>query len=154
MNEMETIINNLKKTFEGRAWHGPSLLETLDSLDAGEARCRPIGGRHTILEIVNHCAYWMDAVVDSLKGKEMPKIEHGSVLDWPRMKEKDEEWIDAQENINESYKELLKAIIKSDVTLLDDIVPGRKYAYREVLQGISDHNIYHAGQIAVFKMNK
>ena len=151
MNKIETIINKLKKTFEGRAWHGPSLLETLDSIDAGEVRRRPIESRHTMREIVNHCAYWMDAVVDSLNGKEMPKIEYGSVRDWPQMKGKDEEWIEEQEKLKESYRELLNAINKSDVTLLDDIVPGRNYAYSEVLHGISDHNTYHAGQIAVFK---
>jgi len=83
LDEVELVIDLLNTTFDGRAWHGPSFMDTLKDVDAEEAGMRPVERRHTIWEIANHCAYWMDAVAEALKGKEMPSIEPGSDEDWP-----------------------------------------------------------------------
>lgn len=154
MNEVELVIDLLKTTFEGDACHGPSLMDTLKDVDADEARMRPIEWRHTIWEIVNHCAYWMDAVAEALKEKEMPHIVPGSDEDWPQMGATEEDWIGAKEDLRKSHLALVSALAGFDESHLGSTVPGRSYTYQKILHGISDHNVYHAGQIAVFRKKR
>jgi len=52
MRESERIADQLKRAFEGKSWHGPSLLEILKDVTAGQAAARPIPGAHSIWEIV------------------------------------------------------------------------------------------------------
>ncbi len=154
MSEVELVIDQLKATFDGDAWHGPSFMDTLKGVNAEEARMRPIEWRHTIWEIVNHCAYWMDAVAGALKGDEMPGIEPGKEEDWPQMGETEEDWTKAREKLNKAYEALVSSLVGFDESCLDGTVPGRSYTYRRMLHGISDHNLYHAGQIAVFRKKR
>jgi len=154
LDEVELIIDQLKTTFDGRAWHGLSFMDTLKGVDAQEAKRRPIEGRHTIWEIVNHCAYWIDAVVRALKGEEMPSITPGSEEDWSPMGETESEWTRAREELMKAYEKLVNSLDVFDKSRLDGTVPGRSYTYRKMLHGVSDHNLYHAGQIAVFRKKR
>lgn len=154
MNELRLIIDQLKTTFDGRAFHGPSLMEALRGIDVEEARGRPIWGRHTIWEIVNHCAYWMDAVAGALRREVMPRYDPESPSDWPPMGETEGEWRTAVERLRRAHGELVGSLARFDVSHLGDVVPGRSYTYRMMLHGISDHNLYHAGQIAVFRKKR
>lgn len=153
MNEIELIIHQLKTTFDGRAFHGPSFMDTLKGVDAEEARRRPIEGRHTIWEIVNHCRFWMEAVIGSLRGEEMPRVET-EAHDWPAMGETETEWANAREELRKTLEGLVDAVSGFDESRMDDTVPGRSYKYRKMIHGISDHNVYHAGQIAVFRKKR
>lgn len=154
LDEVELVIDLLKTTFDGRAWHGPSFMDTLKDVNTEEAGMRPVDQRHTIWEIVNHCAYWMDAFTGALKGKEMPRIVPGSDEDWPQMGATEEDWIGAKEDLRKSHEALVSALASFDESYLGSTVPGRSYTYQKMIHGISDHNVYHAGQIAVFRKKR
>ena len=152
MNEIELIIDRLKTTFDGGAFHGPNFMDNLKEVDAEEARRRPIEERHTIWEIVNHCTFWIDAAVGALKGKKMPPMGE----DWPLMGETESEWTNAIENLRKAHEELVKSISNFDESRLEDKVRNDyfRYTYRKMLHGIADHNTYHSGQIAVFRKKR
>jgi hypothetical protein len=40
MNEVERIADQLRRAVEGKAWHGPALLELLEGMSAEEASLR------------------------------------------------------------------------------------------------------------------
>ena len=65
MKEIERILDQLKRAYEGDAWHGPSVKEVLAGVTAEQAHARPPGNAHTIYELVPHIAVWedVDAVV-------------------------------------------------------------------------------------------
>ena len=67
-SEVERIQSQLRRAFEGKAWHGPALLELLADVDAPKAAARPIGGAHSIWELVLHIAAWDKAVANRLDG--------------------------------------------------------------------------------------
>ncbi|HEY7353433.1 MAG TPA: hypothetical protein VH596_11760, partial [Terriglobales bacterium] len=48
MTELEFIVDQLKRSFDGEAWHGPCLTEILNGIDAKTAAAHPISGAHTI----------------------------------------------------------------------------------------------------------
>ena len=155
MKETELIVNVFRQTFLGSAWHGPSLMEVLNGVDKTQARARPIEARHTIWEIVNHCSYWMEAVTGALHDETMPDIV--SAEDWPSTGETNQDWTKAEERLKKAYEELVNSIKGFNKSLFTREVRGSFHGqlytttYRKMLHGISDHNTYHAGQIAILK---
>ena len=155
MKEVELIGDMLTQTFDGRAWHGPSFMDVLKDVDKVEASERPIKARHTIWEIVNHCAYWMEVVTAAFLNEKIPDIK--STDDWPKMGKTDEDWIRAQDRLKNAYEKLVGSLKDLNEALLAKKIHGsyngRSYTttFRRILHGISDHNTYHAGQIAILR---
>src|SRR5215831_15844308 len=57
-SEAAGIADQLRRAFDGSAWHGPALLEILAGVDAATAASRPIANVHSIWELVLHIAVW------------------------------------------------------------------------------------------------
>src|SRR5690348_2268674 len=62
MSEVERIVEQLKLSFDGEAWHGPGLREALADVDAQTSAARPIPTAHSIWELVLHVAAWEQAI--------------------------------------------------------------------------------------------
>src|SRR5437764_6919973 len=56
MNEVERILDQLKRAFEGNAWHGPAVEEVLADVTAEQAAAKPIPDAHSIWELTLHIA--------------------------------------------------------------------------------------------------
>ena len=69
MKETERIANQLTRSIEGNAWHGPSLMELLEDVNAEKAALKKIEDAHSIWEIVNHIIVWMNVVAKRVKGE-------------------------------------------------------------------------------------
>ena len=63
------IADQLRRAFDGSAWHGPALLELLEDVDAATAAAKPLPNVHSIWELVLHIAVWDDAGLRRLSGK-------------------------------------------------------------------------------------
>ena len=48
MTTIERLVDQLKRSAEGDAWHGPSVREALDGVTAADAFAHPIAGAHSI----------------------------------------------------------------------------------------------------------
>src|ERR1035438_10207490 len=68
MTERARIADQLRRAFEGEAWHGDSVFEILEGVTAAQAASRPIAGAHTIWELVLHIAAWDGAALRRLGG--------------------------------------------------------------------------------------
>ena len=62
MTETFRLADQIRRAFEGNAWHGDSVLELLAGVNARTAAARPIKNAHSIWEILLHIAAWDDAV--------------------------------------------------------------------------------------------
>src|SRR5580692_8893373 len=60
------IADQLRRAFDGDAWHGDSVLQILNGVDAKTAAAHPIAGAHSIWELVLHIAAWDGAVLRRL----------------------------------------------------------------------------------------
>lgn len=153
-SECLRIADQLRRAFEGEAWHGPALKELLEGVSAKQANARPIPGAHSIWELVLHIAVWVEASEASLRGVPMPKIV-GTVEDWPVVKDASAtSWAKANERLFEAGKKLAQAIAQFSDERLPEIVPGRKYDFYHLFHGIVQHSLYHAGQIALLKKGR
>ena len=149
MSETERIAEQLKRAFEGEAWHGPAVQEVLAGVTAAGAAARPIASAHSIWEITLHLAAWEDAVRRRLTGE---RVELTDAEDWPPVTETTEAaWAALRARLESGNRALREAILRFDPDQLDR-PPGanRSTAYVQ-MHGAIQHDLYHAGQIAVLK---
>ena len=68
MTETFRLADQIRRAFEGSAWHGDSILELLADVNAKTAAARPIKDAHSIWEILLHIAAWDDVVTRRIGG--------------------------------------------------------------------------------------
>ncbi len=150
MSELKRINGQLKRAFEGKAWHGPSVSEVLEGVTAEQAAAHPIAGAHSIWELTLHIATWER--VGRRRIEEFIPIDVSDEEDWPAIEDKsDFAWTTTLEELSRNHEALRAAIRTLDETRLDDIVPGTEYTIYFLLHGVIQHDLYHAGQIALLK---
>ncbi len=148
-NEPLRIADQLRRAFDGSAWHGPALLELLKDVDAAAAAAKPLPSVHSIWELVLHIAAWDGAVLHRLDGK---KAQLKAAQNFPRVPEPTEAaWREALEHTKRTHDALVKTVAALPDQRLRDRVPGKRYDFYYMLHGLVQHELYHAGQIAILK---
>ena len=148
--EVSRLEEQLRRALEGVAWHGPSVLESLAGLSAAQAASHPIAGAHSIWELVLHLGSDYDLVLRRMAGdgRQLTAAE-----DWPACPASTEEnWQQTVQELKLLNKKLRQAVLDFPVELLDDLlVPEVPYTAYTQFIGVTQHNLYHAGQIALLK---
>jgi uncharacterized damage-inducible protein DinB len=155
MSESERLADQIRRAFEGEAWHGDSLLELLKGVNAATAAAKPIKNAHSIWELILHIAAWDDIVRQRTGGKAvMPTDEQN----FPPVKDTSEAaWHKALEDAKRAHNELVKAVAAFPDSRLQEQVPGKTqnyYNFFYMFSGIVQHELYHAGQIALLKKGR
>src|ERR1035438_6262552 len=82
-SEASRLADQLRRAFDGSAWHGPALLELLEDVDAATAAAKPLLKVHSIWELVLHIAVWDGAALPhQLRSAEGRRLRH--IHDGPR----------------------------------------------------------------------
>jgi len=149
MTEIQRIADQLRRAYEGEAWHGPSLRELLSSVTAAQAARRPLPGAHTIWELVLHIAAWESIVRRRLGGE---AVEATPEQDWPPVRDtSDAAWKKTLEELARSHLALRESVAALSDDQLRQKVAGQNYSIYGMLHGLIQHDLYHAGQIALLK---
>jgi uncharacterized damage-inducible protein DinB len=150
MSESARIADQLRRAHEGKAWHGPSLSELLSGVSAAQAIVRPKAGVHNIWELVAHIIAWERVGIRRLAGEAVHTI--ADEVDFPTIIQADSgRWQQTLDELASLNRELIDAILRLDDSQLAAHVPGQKVSVYGTLHGIIQHNLYHAGQIAILK---
>jgi uncharacterized damage-inducible protein DinB len=150
MNEIERIKDQLRRALEGDAWHGPSLQEILRGVSAKQAAAKPLPGVHSIWEIVLHLAAWHEVVRRRLDGEVIGELPPEQ--DWPAVTEVSQlAWQQTLNHLTSSQQQLMPAISRLTDDSLTKGVAGKSYSIYVMLHGVVQHDLYHAGQIAILK---
>jgi uncharacterized damage-inducible protein DinB len=147
--EAHRIVDQLDRAFQGQSWHGPPVLDLLKDVDATRAAARPIAAAHSIWEIVLHMTTWKDVVRRRVQG-EKPEVTDD--WDWPPVTDTGAAaWRSALEALTAAHAALRDtASAVSDERLDQPAIPGGSTCYVQ-LHGVVQHDLYHAGQIAILK---
>jgi uncharacterized damage-inducible protein DinB len=152
MSETARLADQLRRAFEGDAWHGDSVLELLAGVNAAKAAARPIKNAHSIWELVLHIAAWDDAVLRRTGGVAVTLSDEQN---FPAVRDTSEAaWRKAVESAKHTHSELVKAVAAFPDSRLREKVPGKSQEYYNffyMFSGIVQHELYHAGQIALLK---
>ncbi len=149
-SEIHRIGSQLKRGYEGGAWHGPSVLEAVEGMAWEHGFQKPIVGFHSICELILHIAAWAEVGSRALKGEVYSNL--ADEADWPDVGIPSEaSWKRALKRCNEGQRDLRDSLKKYPEDQLHQTLPGKEYSMYFLLQGIMQHNVYHAGQIAVLR---
>jgi uncharacterized damage-inducible protein DinB len=105
---------------------------------------------NSIWEIVLHIAAWERVGLERLQGERAEY--YNTPEDWPIVNGKDEAaWMSAIEKLMTGHALLTAAIKQIDDSRLDEPILEGMSAVYVTLHGIIQHDVYHAGQIALLK---
>lgn len=143
------LAEQLRRAFDGDAWHGPAVLELLADVDAARAVAKPLPNVHSIWELVLHIAVWDDAALRRLDGKVWQPEGTDNFPIPPKPTEA--AWRKAIADAKRTHNLLVKRVAELPESRLWGQVPGKKYDFYHMLHGMAQHELYHAGQIAILK---
>jgi uncharacterized damage-inducible protein DinB len=135
---------------QGEAWHGPAVETLLLDVDAAQAAAHPIPGAHSIWEILRHMTVWLETVrvrvvedrpCDPTARENWAEVTDTSEAAWQALLERHRRAGDALEEVIEQLPD----------RRLELGVAGKAYNGYVMLHGIVQHELYHAGQIALLK---
>ena len=151
-SEAALIAEQLRRAFEGNAWHGPALLELLQDMDAATAAAKPLPDVHSIWELVLHIAAWDAAAWRRLAGE---KWQPEGTANFPIVpKPTEAAWRKAVAHAEHTHAALVKTVAALPEVRLRERVPGKRYDFYFMLHGVAQHALYHAGQIAILKKTR
>ncbi len=148
-SEAARIADQLRRAFDGDAWHGPGLLELLEDVNAVTAAAKPVPNVHSIWELVLHVAVWDQVACRRIAGE---KCQPTGDANFPPMpKPTAAAWRRAVAETKRTHESFVKTVEGLPDSRLRDRVPGKRYDFYHMLHGLVQHELYHAGQIAILK---
>jgi uncharacterized damage-inducible protein DinB len=151
-SEAARIADQLRRAFDGKAWHGDSVFEILKGVTARQAAGHPIKNAHSIWELALHIAAWDDAALRRMGGA---AVKLSAAKNFPLVTNTSETtWRDAQAQLRMAHDKLVAAVDDLPDSRLYEMVPGKTgkhYTFYYMLHGVVQHELYHAGQIALLK---
>jgi Protein of unknown function (DUF664). len=146
MREIERILDQLNRAWGGPSWTGVEIQPLLDGISDEQSRAHPLANAHSIIELVAHMGAWMDIVSVRLRGQvKEPTAEE----DWPDVARLT--WAAAVDELDRAESHLSDAVARLSIDDLDTIAAGKDYTVYVMLHGVIQHNLYHAGQVALLK---
>lgn len=150
------LRDELHRSLHGQAWHGPALLEALREVSWQQAITRPATGSHGIAEIAGHCIAWLEEVTRRLDGSAPCMPARG-------------DWNDMSQLVEDDWTNMLRELAAAGEALdaaLANLAPERLLAvcgdgldhdaplgsgvrFATMLNGVIQHNVYHAGQVVL-----
>jgi heme-degrading monooxygenase HmoA/uncharacterized damage-inducible protein DinB len=125
------------------------VLETLAGVSHEDAMAHPIEGAHSIWELALHLSSDYRLVLRRLNGDGRQLTEEEG---WPLPEATQEAWVETVERLRRLNRELRSAVRGFPSERLNDqLVPSVPYTAYAQLIGITQHGLYHAGQIAILK---
>ena len=157
MAELSFLIDQLRRIYEGEAWHGPSLRDALSGLSATQAAARPLPHSHSIGELTHHVTAWIGEVTRRLQGGP-PAMPVDGDFPPPGTSLTETEWSALLARLAERQASLLAAAAAFGSDRLGEKIGatvsaplGTGVSYRGMLYGLVQHTAYHAGQIMLLR---
>jgi uncharacterized damage-inducible protein DinB len=149
MSEIDRILDQMDRAFSGDAWHGPPLMHLLDGMSAEDASKHAVLGAHSVWELVHHIGAWNTIVQHRLQGE---TVNVTADRDWPPVWEvSDPAWRRALESLIESRARLRETAAALNDGDLDEKIGATRVSRYQILHGVVQHDLYHAGQIAMLR---
>ena len=149
MSEVDRILDQYDRAMNGDPWHGDPVWRILEGLTPDEAATYARANAHNIWELVSHMTFWETVVYRRLKHLPAKSPDKRNFPATPEVTA--ENWNKTLRDFRQSNDDFRAALAELEDAILDHPLPGRnKSAYVEV-HGVIQHNLYHAGQIALLR---
>jgi uncharacterized damage-inducible protein DinB len=124
-------------------------MSLLEGVSAEGASKHAVRGAHSIWELVHHIGAWNTIVRRRLEGNTAAVT---AEQDWPPVRDASETaWKRALEVLSESRAALRTVAENLRDDQLEEKLAGSSVSRYAILHGVIQHDLYHAGQIAILK---
>jgi hypothetical protein len=141
--------DQLHEIHDGPAWHGPSLREALEGVDAALAARRPAEDAHNIWELAGHVAVWEEVCARWLSGEAVEELTPAE--NFPAAGDGESAWDALRARCDRATRSLEETIRRFPPSRLEAIVPARDYTFAALIRNIPFHSVYHTGQIMLLR---
>jgi len=146
-SETARIHDQLRRMYDGPAWHGPALKPLLDGVTGQQASARPLPNAHNIWELVLHTTTWFRIARERLSATQ--NVDPTEAENWPPVTGS---WPDALAGLEREQRALEQAVLSFPQHRLNEPAPATEpQTFYILLHGAIQHVAYHAGQIALLK---
>jgi uncharacterized damage-inducible protein DinB len=144
MTQTQRIADAYRAATVKDAWYAPSLADVLAKIPPDLATKPPLPGAHSISALLQHLLLWNERVRLTSATHPLPPWQPEQEWAEPPIP-----WNELLARWKQSRDQLENKIRNFPVEDLLKQVPGRTYPYEKLLEGMVQHTIYHAGQIAM-----
>jgi DinB superfamily len=143
------LLDLLRYSYEGFAWHGPNLMHALRSVGLEQAAWRPASQRAVwnVHEITLHVGDIMQKC-SAFRAGMAREVDQNA---FPLAGVTEAEWIATLEFMQRSYRTLEAGLRTMAASAVTDTSPstayGRRWTVRDHIQAVALHNTSHAAQI-------
>jgi uncharacterized damage-inducible protein DinB len=147
--EVEATIHRIENTLSGQPWYGKPIFAILQEVNADKAKVQLGGSSHSLLDILYHMNTWAHFTLKRIQKDNSYDLKQAEALDWRTIDNKLHSWKKGLTEYKKTHKLILAELARKDDDFLLEMVDYRKYNFRFLINGLIEHNIYHAGQIAL-----
>lgn len=146
--ELLSIIKNLETTLSGQPWYGRNVYELLDEVKEDKIHIKPNDTAHSLAELLWHMNTWAEFVLAHLEKRSPDEIKTIEGQDWRDINSAIHDWQKGVNTLKTVLEKISNILSEKQDDFLNEMVPGRQFNFRFMLNGLIQHNIYHLGQVA------
>jgi uncharacterized damage-inducible protein DinB len=147
-SEIRTILDQFEAVYVKAAWYGKPAIALFGEVDESTVYQRPGNNSHSLIDLLYHMVTWQDFTLRRLKKIQEDNPADIEKLDWREIEPAVHTWKNGLEEFDKSFRGIRDFLQTAPDSLLEEKVDYRDYNFRELLNGIVQHNIYHLGQVA------
>jgi hypothetical protein len=146
--ETLALAAHLEEVTTGEPWFGRAIFSLLDEIDESKVFTRPGNREHSLIELLYHMITWASFTEKRIRKEPEPDLKAFEKLDWRKISPDTHKWKDGVRELRTIFESIISLIREKEDHFLDETVEYRKYDFRYLIIGITEHTIYHMGQIA------
>ena len=147
-SEIRTILDQFEAVHVKSAWYGKPAMELFGEVDEAMVYQRPNNNSHSLIDLLYHMITWQEFTLRRLKRIKEDNPADIEKLDWRGIDPAVHTWKRGLEEFESTFRGIRDFLQIAPDSLLEETVDYRDYNFRELLNGIVQHNIYHLGQVA------
>ncbi len=146
--EVQSIIRNMQNVLTGEPWYGRPVYSLLEDIDDAVVYMKPENTGHSMIELLYHMLTWAEFTLKRIRKEKAMDLRAFEKLDWREIKPAVHTRENGLAELKKVHEEIIQELQTKNDDFLKEIVDYRNYNFRFLLNGLIQHNIYHAGQVA------
>lgn len=150
--EISAIILRIENCNNAEPWFGRSIYALLGDIRPEKAfeqiTISSENPGHSAADLLWHMITWAEFTLHRIQQIKMPDLAAAEADDWREIDPAVHTWKKGMATFKKLHQQIILELKKKDDHFLNEKVDYRKYNFRYLINGLIEHNIYHAGQIA------
>ena len=148
MKETEKLAAHLQEAVGGAPWFGRNIFDVLSEVDEKRAFSKPNGKGHSMSELLYHMITWASFAEQRIRKTPEKDTTAFEKLDWRQIDPAVHTWKEGVALLRTTFMNIVELLRSKEDSFLDEKVDYRDYNFDHLIKGVTEHTIYHLGQIA------